>query len=304
MKVIISGLPFFSKKLAADLNSIKSEHSFIFLNTYESFADKIKFFLSVPFADVVISMNGVSDKSGSLDWAILLKKKIWMQWQGSDVLNAIKRKYNYTINLKYINYSYQSTDAFWLLKELNAIDIICEINQFKWTEYKILNENFSELSVYSYLLEGKEDFYGWKRIENLAINNPEIEFKIAGTTGNQLKKHPNVHFLGWLSKDRFEQLRINTPIFLRLPEHDGYSLSVIDALAAGNEVLWSSNHSNCYFSKKEDDQKMFTEILSKLEGNGLKRNKENIEFANANFSKDHNLKLFIRNLEQFYERKS
>jgi hypothetical protein len=304
MKVLISGLPYFSKKLAADLNSTKSEHSFIFLNTYESFIDKLKFFLSVPFADVVISMNGVSDKSGSLDWAILLNKKIWMQWQGSDVLNAIKRKNNNTLNLKYINNSYQSTDASWLLEELNAIDINCEINQFKWTEFKKLSNNYSDISVYSYLLEGKEDFYGWKRIENLAINNPKIEFKIAGTSGNQLKKHPNVHFLGWLSKDKFEQLRIDSPIFLRLPEHDGYSLSVIDALAAGNEVLWSTKHPKCYFSKKEDDQKVFTEIVSKLEGNGLKRNIENIEFAYVNFSKESNLNTLIRNLEQFNERKS
>jgi glycosyltransferase involved in cell wall biosynthesis len=304
MKVIISGLPYFSKKLAADLNSTKSQHSFIFLNTYESFIDKIKFFLSVPFADVVISMNGVSDKSGSLDWAILLKKKIWMQWQGSDVLNAIRRKNNNTLNLKYIKNSYQSTDATWLFKELKTIDINCEINQFKWTEFKKLSNNYTDISVYSYLLEGKEDFYGWKRIENLAINNPKIEFKIAGTSGNQLKKHPNVHFLGWLSKDKFEQLRIDSPIFLRLPEHDGYSLSVIDALAAGNEVLWSTIHPKCYFSKKEDDEKVFTEIVSKLEGNGLKRNKENIEFAYVNFSKESNLNTLIRNLEQFNERKS
>jgi len=304
MKVVISGLPFFSKKLAADLNSIKSKHSFIFLNTYESKIDKIKFFFSVLPADIVLSMNGVTDRSGSLDWAILLKKKIWMQWQGSDVLNAIKRKNNKTINLKYVNNSYQSTDASWLLKELNTIGIKCEINQFKWTEYKKQSDNYTKISVYSYMLEGKEDFYGWKRIENLAINNPEIEFKIAGTSGNQLKKHANVHFLSWLSKDKFEKLRIDTPIFLRLPEHDGYSLSVIDALAAGNEVLWSTKHPNCYFSKKEDDQKVFTEIVSKLKGNGLKRNIENIEFAYVNFSKEHNLKIFIRNLEHFYERKS
>lgn len=304
MKVVISGLPFFGKKLAQDLNTLKTKHTFLFYNTYESTLDKLKFFFSLLSADIVISMNGVTDKSGSLDWAILLKKKIWMQWQGTDVLNAIKRKKEGNLELKYINKSYQSTDAEWLLEELKSIKITCEINHFKWTEYKSLSPNFSKIAAYSYMIEGKEAFYGWNRLENLAINNPEIEFKIVGTFGKNLKHYKNVHFLGWVNKADFEQMRMETPIFIRLPQHDGYSVSVIDALAAGNEVMWSIQHPNCYFATTKNDLTVFHEIVSKLNQNGLKRNNENIEFAYTNFSKEHNLKIFTRKLEQFNERKN
>lgn len=304
MKVVISGLPFFGRKLAEDLRSINNFHTFEFYNTYESFWDKIKFFFALFTADVVLSMNGVTDKSGSLDWAILLKKKIWMQWQGTDVLTAIKRKKQGNITLKYIDKSYQSTDAEWLRDELESINIKCEINHFKWTNYKKLTDKFPAISAYSYMLEGKEAFYGWGRLEHLAINNPDIEFKIVGTSGKRLKHYKNIHFLGWVNKDIFEKIRNETPIFIRLPEHDGYSESVIDALAAGNEILWSINHPNCYYAIEKNDLFVFNEILSKLKNNGIKRNMDNIEFAYSNFSKEHNLKILIRNLERLNERKN
>ena len=91
MLVLVNGLPLFGQKLASDLNEFDSNNRYVFFNTYYSLWDKILFFLLVPFCRLVISFNGVSDKSGSLDAALFFRKKIVMQWQGTDVLLAKQR---------------------------------------------------------------------------------------------------------------------------------------------------------------------------------------------------------------------
>ena len=89
MKFIFNGLPYFGKKLVNDLNDFAPQNSFSFFDTYSSKVEQIKFASSLPFSNLVISMNGVSEKSGSLDLVLKLKKRLLMQWQGTDVLIAL-----------------------------------------------------------------------------------------------------------------------------------------------------------------------------------------------------------------------
>ena len=103
MLVLVNGLPYFGRILVRDLNEFDSKNKYIFLDTYYSKLDKLLFFFLVPFSKLIISFNGVSDNSGALNWVLKWKKKILMQWQGSDVMLAKQRSKENKIDLRYIN---------------------------------------------------------------------------------------------------------------------------------------------------------------------------------------------------------
>lgn len=76
MRVLINGLPLFAKRLADELQKYDHKSSYIFLDTYNSKWAQLLFFIYLPFSDCVISMNGVTDNSGSLNLVLKWKKKI------------------------------------------------------------------------------------------------------------------------------------------------------------------------------------------------------------------------------------
>lgn len=295
MKVIIVGLPYFAKKIIRDLSEFAPQHTYRFYNTYYSKWHQVKFAAMLPFADIVISMNGVSDKSGSLDLVLKMRKKLWLQWQGTDVLLAVERSKNNTIDKKYIDYAVNYTDATWMKDELKSIKIECELLQFKWLNIPILSKKYTELSAYSYLPKGKENFYGWKIIFHLAERNPDIPFYIAGTNGDGLQITNNIIFLGWIPEKEMCELRDKTPICLRLPQHDGYSLTVIEALSCGNEVIWTMPHEQCHLLKNiKDTEMIFEKVVDNLRKRNLLRNENNILFVKNNFSREEVLGNFLK----------
>lgn len=300
MKILIVGLPYFGKKITNDLNEFATNHSFTFYDTYYSKIQQIKFAAALPFADLVISMNGVSDKSGSLDLVLKMKKKLWLQWQGTDVLLAVERSKNNTIEKKYIDYAVNFTDATWIKDELKSIKIQCESLFFKWLNiHPVLSKKFSELSAYSYLPNGRENFYGWKTISHLAEKNPKISFYIAGTNGEGLSKRDNVKFLGWISEKQMSELQKKTPVCMRLPQHDGYSLTVIEALSCGNEVIWTMPHEQCHHLKDiEAADIIFKKVIDNFRERDLWRNENNIFFVKNNFSREKVLEIFVKTIEE------
>jgi len=298
MKILITGLPLFSKALAESLKDVYSDHSFIFYDTYNSNFEQLKYAGALPFADLVLSMNGVSDPSGSLDLAVKLRKKLWMQWQGTDVLLATMRAGDQKINRKYIDYAVHFTDAPWLATELNSIGIYPEILHFKWLHCENTSGPFSSLAAYTYMSQGKEPFYGWNELKSLAENHPDVVFTIAGSDGAGLKKLPNTRFLGWISNEKMREIRESTPVFIRFTLHDGYSYSVLEALSAGNEVLWSMPHPNCHLITANNINGIFSSVVEKLETGGLQRNTENRLFIQQNFSKEDILGRFVNRIKQ------
>jgi glycosyltransferase involved in cell wall biosynthesis len=303
MKILFVGLPYFGKKLAYDLNKFAPEHHFSFYDTYTSKIEQLKFASFLPFADLVVTLNGVSDKSGSLDLTIKLRKKILMHWQGTDVLFAMERSQKKNLNRKYIDYSENYTDAIWIKNELNSIKINCEILEYKWIETHHVPIKFESISAYSYLAEGKEDFYGWNIVSRLANKNPKIDFYIVGTNGKNFEHRKNVHFMGWVSKDKMTELRTKIPIFLRFPKHDGYSLSVLEALSCGNEVIWSMPHQQCHYATNFlEAENAFNLSINNLKIRELKPNESNIAFVKDNLSKEKILGNFLSKLKKIAEK--
>lgn len=298
MRFIFNGLSYFGKKLVGELNEFAPQHSFYFFDTYASKVEQIKFALALPFSDLVISMNGVSDKSGSLNLVMKLKKKLLMQWHGTDVLIALENAKKNKLNRRYIDYATHITDASWMRDELNTIGIECDLISYKWIVAENISEKFIGLGAYSYLAEGRELFYGWKTIYEIAIKHSDVLFYIAGTTGEKLEQLPNIKFLGWVNDGKMKELREQLPIFIRMPEHDGYSLSVLEALSCGNEVIWTMPHEQCHLADQNNARDLFNKSINDLKVRVLTRNKNNISFIRNNFSREKILSKFLNKLEE------
>jgi len=296
MRIIITGLPFFGKILHADLKDFDSKNRYYFLDTYYSFIDRIKFAFLLPFSDLVISLNGVSDNSGSLNLAIKWRKKIMMLWQGTDVLLATKRDKEKTILKTYINYATHFSDSEQLIKELDQIGISAELLYFKHIEpLDNTTESFKTISAYSYIANGKEDFYGLNILRPLFERFKDIHFHIIGTEGKTFPSYPNVTYYGWINSRKYQEIAQNSPIFIRLTEHDGNSKSVMEAIANGSEVIWNMEHPKCHLTNRNSESviELFSKITQELAMHNNTRNINNINWVKQNLDKKTVLTNFI-----------
>ncbi|MBX7201950.1 MAG: hypothetical protein K1X77_02675 [Bacteroidia bacterium] len=285
MRIAVVGLPFFAQRLVSDLCRDVNGFTFRAYDTYYSKSDKVKFALHLPFTDLVLSFNGVSDYSGSMELAMKMRKKICFQWQGTDVMLASERHHNGTLNRKYIDYGTHIAVAPWLSEELKQINIHAPTLDFKWIDPIDNLPPISELSAYTYLAEGRENFYGLQEVLQLATRHHEIVFKIVGSKGHGIHCPKNVQFLGWLNAVQMKDLRIHSPVYLRLTEHDGFSNAVLEAQSVGNEVIWTYPGLHCHHVSKESVFEVFTQVLESLKARSLSRNNESMNYIRTHHSR-------------------
>ena len=260
MFVLVNGLPLFGKNLVKDLNEFDERNRYIFLNTYYSKIDKFLFFILLPFSGLVISFNGVSDFSGALNWAMNWKKKILMQWQGSDVMLAKERFYNGTILMDYINSSTHVTDFDYLKNELEEIGVKSKILSFKHLTTNKLNINYDKISILSYVGKNNEGLYGIDLIIEAAKVLVDIEFNIIGTNAINYDNLPeNLFIHGWKEHSEVIDLMKINPIFLRMTKHDGNALSVYEALSLGCEVIWT--YPSEFTNRANNSSELINQIL-------------------------------------------
>lgn len=239
MLVLINGLPYFGQRIAKELNEFDSDNRYVFLDTYYSNWDKLRFRFLLHSAGAVLSFNGVSDKSGSLDLVLKKKRKLLMQWHGTDVKIAVARFQAGSINMDYIRNARHLFSAPWFEEELGGIVPQGIYAPFSYIDTYGNEETYEHIRVLSYLAKGKEAYYGWEVIKEAAQQLSDFEFTIVGSDGNGLDVPSNVNFLGWVSDDEMTKLYRENPIFVRLCEHDGKAFSVSQALAFGAEVIWN-----------------------------------------------------------------
>lgn len=303
MHLLINGLPYFSSRLAQDLQQAAPEHRFRFYDTYNSRVQQVRFALALRRASGMVSMNGVSDRSGSLDLALKQGKKLWMQWQGTDVLLALERYRNGTLYRGYIDAAVHATDAPWLQDELASIGIDARIAHYKWLDLKPDSRPFEHLQVYSYIAEGKEAFYGWPAFSAMARAFPDLAFVVAGSSGKNLNDIPsNVQFRGWIDKAAMQMLQHESAIFVRLTAHDGFSLSVLEALAHGSEVIWNQAFPLAHRVGPNDKPEMVLgRAVELLERRVLARNAAHMNYIGDQFNRDAVMRHFIHQLTQVFE---
>jgi glycosyltransferase involved in cell wall biosynthesis len=244
-------------------------------------------------------MNGVTDNSGSLNLALKWKKKLILQWMGTDILLAIERFKNSTIDRKYIDYATNFVDAPWMMEELKSANINTEKLHFKFVEMNTIIEKYSSISVMSYVAQNRQDFYGMDEIIQLAIVFPEIEFSLYGLEKAEKPITENIKLYGWVSPEVFQEKLMQTPIFLRLTKHDGFSLAVLEALSFGAEVITSFKsdfgHSAITF---DDVPKAMLQAIKEVENRHFKPNLALVEKLQIEFKKEKILYNYVKKLKE------
>ena len=229
-------------------------------------------FKTILKSDIIYFGYGCTYMNGYLKIAKLLHKKIICHWIGTDVISAKKNKLITKKLQKYITLNLVGSS--FLKEELAELGIKAEEVPILPTKMKT---DFSavpeEHKVITYLPEGREEFYGIKYIEEAAKKFDKIEFNIVGNSKDSLNMK-NVKFLGKLDKNAMDELYDKSTILMRLPEHDGLSLMLLEALIKGKEVIY------CYefpFTKKA---KNIDEMLNVMEEIVKKKPKLNTEGHN------------------------
>lgn len=285
MKVLLVGLPYFSKFIAKKLQDNFPKHKFIHLNTYYSNKDKIRYLFHIFSADVVYSINGSTSKSSVINLALWLKKRIIFHWVGSDLMLAKEAYKSNSINPNYIQNVTHITDTPWFVGELANIGI-----NARFVPLSVYSAQFnlkislpSSFSVLSYVKEGNEEFYGFQTIIEIAKMRPDIRFQIAGMKNYIAALPSNIQLLGWVT-DMAKVIQENV-ICMRTPLHDGLSFFVIESLALGRYVIYNQKYEPSIFAEST------SEIISQIDRikdlydkNELDVNHQAVKFVQSNFN--------------------
>ena len=255
-KTIFFGYEYFCKKLVNQLTEYDKENKYIFVST-NTFFNKLLAVYEILISNNIFIIGGSIYGSKIIDLALLFNKKIFIEWVGTDILIASE---NY--NKDYIKKCIHLCEVGWTQEELKQIGInakICDIVTISSDEcnnHKICDDG---ITVFSYIAQNREDFYGIELILKLAELYPNVKFRIAGTTGVNCKQLNNVKYLGWINNMNVEY--DNCDIFMRLVQHDGLAFSVIEALSRGKWVIYSYPFNYVQTYNNFDDLKIKFQIL-------------------------------------------
>jgi len=283
MNIAIIGNSYFGTILANKLRLFDKKNSYTYYNTSESFIDKVKFILKLPTINVVYNISATISGGGALNLALKLNKKIVQHFIGSDVLVAKKDlEYSYE-DKRLINKSKYLSVVSWLKEELKDIGIASEVKYIMVYESEQEPKEFNKFSVLTYMSSSKEQFYGLDDYIKLAIDFPELEFKIAGIK-NYKGLPSNIECLGWTNM--LNELQKST-IFIRNAKHDGLPYTVLEALSLGRVVLFNkefpyTNYFNSYNTLRDSLASYYLEYCK----NNLKVNYNAIEYIKQTFNKD------------------
>lgn len=294
MKILIIGLPYFTKKLVKSLSDFDKHNIYMALDTYSSKIDKVKYLINIVNTDIIYSIGGSICNSKAIDIALFLGKKVIMHWVGTDVTKAINTFRNNVFQQDFINKVVHFCEVSWIYEELQEIGIVACIVPFvtldnKIAEQKDLPDNFS---ILSYVGRNREEFYGINNLIKLANDFPNIEIKVVGISEYNKPYPANFKLLGWV--DDMDSQYQECVLYLRLPEHDGLAFSVIEALANGRYVGYSHNYDQTFYIEDYSTLKSRVTILYDLFNGGfLPRNEEGLNFAENEFNKKYVLNTLL-----------
>lgn len=283
MKILILG----SSQTKYISEIYKSYHCKIFTFSQSKGKLFIKFrnLVTVLLTSVVYCVGGENYKNNKI-FVIskALGKKIIIHWIGTDVLIA-RKKYLDTgkiINSDIINLAVSED----LCKELRSIGVNSEYVPIvpPCIPYPPAPEMPESHAVLAYLPEGREDFYGWQQIKFLAGRFPNIPFYIVANDGLEVKNIPsNIKFKGSLPHSELEKLYSQISILLRLTEHDGLPVMMLEAQGMGRKVIHYNNFPFVMSPADRSDQALL-ELFSKLVSTPPKLDIAAKEYVDKTFS--------------------
>jgi hypothetical protein len=237
-RIAIGGLPYFGRMLAELLTHSGWEARYL-----ESAGKRPNAWVATGAAlvgaDIVYLLGGQVERWSRPDWlARFARRPIVMHWLGSDVTYALAAAQHGRLSQRLVSQPIHWAEVEWTSDELRSLGIQPEVVPL--TSTRLARESSPlppVFTVLSYLPGARPDFYGRATVMSLARSLPEIRFLIAGSEGPASPPLPNVEFLGWV--ENMQPVYARTSVLLRIPEHDGLSFMVLEAMAAGRHVIWN-----------------------------------------------------------------
>lgn len=247
-RAVVVGLDYYGRFLADLVN----EHSRDWRLTYYSSSrmDTVRESIAAARADAIICFSGPGPNVALVEIARARHIPIIVIWAGSDVLTSQKEPHLLELIKRY-GFT-NITDGPWLVEELRALGIDAPYVPVTAVEnpdrIAPLPQTFS---VLTYLPEPRRAFYGERMVYSIARRFPEIRFRVVGKGGRNAAAPPNVEFLGYVH-DMPTHIDAST-VLLRLPEHDGKSMLVLETLARGRHVIWNYDFPGVHHAPREND---------------------------------------------------
>jgi glycosyltransferase involved in cell wall biosynthesis len=282
MKVLLTGLPYFTRRNAAYL----AEHSppsdrFIPVDLTTR-SGQARFLTHLPSADVVFCFWGTLIRSRAFDLAFRLHKRVVQFWVGTDVLDAAGVVASGAAYPPYMRDCVHVCEAPWTRDELERIGIRAEVAPL--APMGSIAPDQSEISapatfsVLGYVGRERENFYRLPEFIRLAEDFPDVQFTIAGTDATPAAPPSNLQLLRWTDEE-FRLYR-DCAAFIRIPEHDGYSYSVREALAWGRHVIASYPYPHCLVASDYESLKTHVSALkTRFDEGRLDANLEGRDFV-------------------------
>ena len=299
MKIIIIGLPYFVKKLALQLNKVDKGNHYIGLDTNGKNADKIKFLYHILTTRLLISIGGSFEKGNAFKVAGFFKKKILLEWVGSDVLEAQKSYESGKIDHKFISRSYHYCVSTWLQDELAKMNL-----KAKLIKQHVFIENFKppvpfpgQFSILTYIGADRPEFYGINRIKYLAEKFRNVPIKVVGLAESNTNLPANVELLGWVKN--FEEIIDENIVFFRVTDHDGMPLSVLEALARGRHVIYSNPVPETITVNNQNELvDSVSKLFEKFKLGKLEINHAGIDFVKESYNKQTVISAILNSIQE------
>ncbi len=233
-------------------------------------------------AKALISFGGPSPHRVLRSLANRLRIPVFVFWAGSDVVALLERPHDARIlrtkNLKHL------AAAPWLVEELKTVqipaDFVPAAGVTPPAEPKPFGDTFR---VVTYLPQVRADFYGAQEVYAVARALPDVPFLVTGSNNGTDPRAPqNVSFSGHL-EDVTSVLDASVAL-LRMPQHDGLSTMVLEALSRGRYVLWTYEIPGVMVIKALDDVISSLRSLKKHhQARTLPRNAAGMNFVATHF---------------------
>lgn len=279
---IVVGFDYYGQFLASLIN----ERSDSWHLSYYSAGriDTVRALLDGRHADVIITFGGPAPNVALVELARRRRIPVVVIWAGTDVITArndphlleVIKRYGFT----------NVSDGPWLVDELAELGIEAQYVPVTAVQpdpdLKPLPSSFS---VLTYLPEPRRSFYGEKIIYALAREFPDIPFRVVGRGGRNPVAPRNVEFLGYV--DDMPKRLDDTTVVVRLPEHDGKSMLVVETLARGRHVIWNYDFPGVHHARNGTDAAALLRGLIDAHADGrLGLNVQGARFARETFSRE------------------
>ncbi len=287
MKVIATGLPRFSN-LAVDFLRAHGDPSDRFLALDPCTRNsKLRYLFELPTAQALMTFWGfLSDddhRTFALKTALRMRKHVLQCWVGTDVIVA---QGSAVVFAPFRDNCIHLCEAEWTRDELAELGVAARVlPRFPFSDGIPSDSEIStsgRFEILAYVGAGREDFYRLPDLIRLACEFPEVMMKACGTVPSDVLLPANLQAIGWV--DDMRGLYRDCAVFIRIPQHDGFSYSVREALSWGCEVIASYPYEYCRHAPDYGSLRDHVQALKEgFENGGLRPNLAGREYVLREF---------------------